>query len=142
MRLSTNLAGTGSLAEIIDASARRDAELARLDFRRAVDDVLPELSASDLAATVATVQGSMLLVDYLVTRCAEAVVHGRDLVAPVAPDPITEVITVRALLDALAERASHLVRVAQDLSPSEWIDVATGRQSCSGQLAAALPLMT
>ncbi len=142
MKLSANLDGTSSLADLIDVTARHDAELGRLDFRRAVDDALPELRASDLAVTVETVQGSMVLVDYLITRCVEAVVHGRDLVEPVEPDPTAEAITARALLDALAERAPRLVRVAQDLPSREWIDVATGRRSCSGELATAVPVMT
>lgn len=142
MRLAKNLAGTSSLAELIDATARQDAELARLDFRRAVDDALPELGAANVAATVETVQGSMVLANYLITRCVEGVVHGGDLVEPVEPDPIAEAIAARALLDALAERAPHLVAVAQELPSPEWIDVATGRRSCSGDLATAVPVMT
>jgi len=42
--------------------------------------------AADLAKTVTTVQGPILLADYLVTRCVEAVVHGRDLLPAIEAD--------------------------------------------------------
>lgn len=139
--LATNLAGTRSLATLIDASAREGAELGRVGFSTAVEEALPHLRAADLAATVVTMQGPILLVDYLVTRCVEGVVHGSDLVEPVEPDPIAQAVTAEALLEALSERAPHLVPVARRLPSPVWIDIATGRQSCSGDLAAAVPIM-
>ncbi len=78
--LAANLAGTHSLAEFIDASAREAAELGRVDFAEALDDALPSLRTAGLCLTVVTMQGPIRLVDYLVTRCVEAVVHGSDLV--------------------------------------------------------------
>ncbi len=100
------------------------------------------LRAADLAATVVTVQGAIILVDYLVTRCVEAVVHGGDLVPPVLPDPMAQAIAADALLDALSARAPDLVREARELPAALWIDVATGRRTCESRLAAAMPVMT
>ncbi len=100
------------------------------------------MRAADLSATVVTMQGPIRLVDYLVTRCVEAVVHGCDLAGPVRPDRVAQAITAGALLKALAARAPHLVREARQLPLPVWIDVATGRQPVSGSLAAAVPVMT
>ena len=77
--VAANLAGTRSLAGLIDASVREAANAGRVDLATAVDDALPSLRAADLSATVVTMQGPSRLVDYLITRCVEAVVHGSDL---------------------------------------------------------------
>ena len=140
--VAANLAGTRSLAGLIDASAREAAEAGRVDFARAVEDALPSLRAADLSATVVTMQGPIRLVDYLITRCVEAVVHGSDLIDPVSPDRVAQAITARALLEVLAVRAPHLVREARQLPLPVWIDVATGRRPGSGSLAVAVPVMT
>ena len=140
--VAANLAGTRSLARLIDASARQAAEAGRIDFARAVEDALPSLRAADLSATVVTIQGPIRLVDYLITRCVEAVVPGSDLIDPVNPDHVAQAITARALLEVLGVRAPHLVRGARQLSLPFWIDVATGRRRGSGSLAAAVPVMT
>jgi hypothetical protein len=103
---------------------------------------VPALRAADLSATVVTMQGPIRLADYLVTRCVEAVVHGCDLVGPVSPDRAAQAITARALLQVLAVQAPHLVREARQLPLTIWIDVATGRRPGSGNLAAAVPVMT
>lgn len=142
VNLAANLAGTHSFAELIDASAREGAELGRVDLATALDDALPELRAADLAATVVTMQGPIRLVDYLVTRCVEAVVHGSDLVEPVNPDSVAQAITANALRAVLSVRAPHLVQEARELPSPVWIDIATGRRSSSGPLAAAVPVMT
>jgi Mycothiol maleylpyruvate isomerase N-terminal domain len=113
--VAANLAGTRSLAGLIDASAREAAEAGRVDFARAVEDALPSLRAADLSATVVTMQGPIRLVDYLITRCVEAVVHGSDLIDPVSPDRVAQAITARALLEVLAVRAPYLVREARQL---------------------------
>ena len=139
--LAANLAGTHSLAGLIDASAREAAELGRVDFATALDDALPPLRAADLSATIVTMQGPIGLVDYLVTRCVEAVVHGSDLVEPVKPDGVAQAITAEALIEVLAGRAPHLVQAAQ-LPLPVWIDVATGRRPGAGSLAAVVPVMT
>ena len=140
--VAASLAGTRSLARLVDASARQAAEAGRVDFATAVDDAMPALRAADPSVTVVTMQGPIRLADYLVTRCVEAVVHGSDLVDPVSPDHIAQAITAQALLEVLAVRAPHLVREARQLSLPVWIDVATGRQPGSGSLAAAVPVMT
>lgn len=140
--VAANLAGTHSLAGLVDASAREAAEAGRVDFAKAVHDAMPTLRAANLSATVVTMQGSIRLADYLVTRCVEAVVHGCDLVDPVSPDPVAQAITARALLEALAVRAPHLVEEARQLPMPVWIDIATGRRPGSGSLAAAVPVMT
>jgi hypothetical protein len=142
MDVTANLAGTGSFGEVIDASAREGADIGKFDFARALDRALPDLLAVGLGVTISTLQGSILLVDYLVTRCVEAVVHGMDLVEPVEPDQLAQAITADALIKVLASRAPDLVSEAQRLSPPLWIDVATGRRPGSGALASALPVMT
>lgn len=48
--------------------------------------VLPTLSATDLSDPVTIMQGPIALLDYLRTRCIEAVVHGCDLVPPIRSD--------------------------------------------------------
>ena len=74
--VAASLAGTHSLARLVDASAREAAEAGRVDFAKAVDEAVPALRAADLSATVVTMQGPIRLADYLVTRCVETVVHG------------------------------------------------------------------
>jgi hypothetical protein len=140
--VAVSLAGTHSLAGLVDASAREAAEAGRVDFAKAVGDAVPALRAADLSVTVVALQGPIRLADYLVTRCVEAVVHGCDLVDPVSPDRDAQAITARALLEALTVRAPDLVREARQLPLSIWIDVATGRRPGSGDLAAAVPVMT
>jgi Mycothiol maleylpyruvate isomerase N-terminal domain len=140
--LPSNLTGTGGLAQVVDSSARDAAARGRIDFGPALDRVLPSLQAADLAATVEAVQGPILLVDYLVTRCVEAVVHGCDLVDPVVPDRIAEAVAADALLSVLVARAPELEADARALPPPRWIDMATGRSPCSGPLAAVMPVMT
>ena len=142
MSLAANLAGTHALAGLIDASARRGAELGRVDFAKAVDDALPPLRAAVLSATVVTMQGPIRLGDYLVSRCVEAVVHGGDLVEPVSPDSVAQEIAGKALFEVLAVRAPHLLQEARELPLTVWIDVATGRKPIFGSLAAAVPVMT
>ena len=105
--VAASLAGTHSLARLVDASAREAAEADRVDFAKAVDEALRALRAADLSATVVTMQGPIRLADYLVTRCVEAVVHGCDLAGPVRPDRVAQAITAGALLEALAARAPH-----------------------------------
>ena len=87
-------------------------------------------------------QGPIRLVDYLITRCVEAVVHGSNLVDPVNPDHVAQALTARALLEVLSVRAPHLIQEARQLPLPVWIDVATGRRPGSGSLAAAVPVMT
>ena len=142
MSMAANLVGTHSLAELIDSSARRGAERGGLDFARVVDRVLSELEAADLHATVVTVQGPIRLVDYLTTRCIEAVVHGGDIVEPVHPDPDAQAIAAEALMEVLSIRAPQLAQEARSLPVAVWIDVATGRLPGSGKLAVTLPVMT
>jgi hypothetical protein len=140
--LAANLSGTRAFAELIDVSARAGAKLETIDFGAALTEALPELVAADLAATVVTLQGPIRLVDYLVTRCIEAVVHGGDLVEPVDPDVVAQTIAATALLAVLSGSAPHLVQQARELPLPVWIDIATGRRPASGALATAVPVMT
>ena len=105
--LGANLAGTRSLAALIDSSAREGAGEARVDFAKATADALPELWAADLAVTVVTMQGPILLADYLATRCVEAVVHGMDIVEPTEPDPVARDIAAEALIEVLAHAGTR-----------------------------------
>jgi hypothetical protein len=139
--VATNLAATGSFGELIDASAREGAQRGKCDLAVPLEGVLPALMAADLAMTITTLQGSIGLVDYLVTRCVEGVVHGRDLVGPVEPDPAAQAIAGNALLEVLASKAPHLVGEAERLPLSLWIDVATGRHLPPPGLASAVPVM-
>ena len=97
--------------------------------------------AARLDNTITTMQGRISVADYLVTRCVEAVVHGGDLVPPVVPDPVAQSITSDALLDTLGAFAPELVSEARMLTARQWIDLATGRATTTGPLAAALPVM-
>jgi Mycothiol maleylpyruvate isomerase N-terminal domain len=140
--VTANLLGTESFGALIDASAREGAELGKFNFADPLDAALPDLLMADLGVTITTLQGSIPLVDYLVSRCVEAVVHGQDLVEPVEPDPAAQAITASALMAVLASKAPHLVPEAERLLSAVWIDVATGRRPGSGRLAAAVPVMT
>jgi hypothetical protein len=139
--LTENLSGTRSYGEQIDASAREGAALNKVELRGPVDAVRPLVLAARLDATITTLQGSISVSDYLVTRCVEAVVHGSDLVPPVAPDPPARAVTAQALLDTLGVSAPELVAEAQALPIDQWIDLATGRATTTGPLAEALPVM-
>jgi hypothetical protein len=140
--VTANLLGTGSFKELIDASAREGAERGKFNFADPLGAALPDLLMADLGVTITTLQGSIPLVDYLVSRCVEAVVHGEDLVEPVEPDPAAQAITASALMAVLASKAPHLVPEAERLPSAVWIDVATGRRPGSGRLASAVPVMT
>ncbi len=141
-QLLENLSSTQSYRELIDVSAREGAEKGKYNFGVALEATLPDLFDADLDTTITTLQGSIPLVDYLVTRCIEAVVHGSDLVPPVDPDQVAEAITAGALGRLLAIRSAHLLPEAEGLPVGEWIAVATGRKQASGDLAAAVPLMS
>ncbi|HUP87525.1 MAG TPA: maleylpyruvate isomerase N-terminal domain-containing protein [Acidimicrobiales bacterium] len=138
--LAANLVGTVFLSDRIDTAARGAGEL-DLDFAARVTRLLPALAAADLNDTVTTLQGPIALVDYLRTRCIEAVVHGGDFVDPVTADEGALLVASGALLDALAARRPELVPAARSLSPLVWVDQATGRARPSPPLDGALPVM-
>ncbi|HEX5995250.1 MAG TPA: maleylpyruvate isomerase N-terminal domain-containing protein [Jiangellales bacterium] len=142
MSLADNLAGTAALAARIDIAARHAADAGRLDFAGSVERVLPALWDADPTRAVVTLQGPIDLADYLVTRCIEAVVHGLDLVPPVAPDPAAAAIAAGALLRLLSHRAPHLVAAAAALDQVIWLEAATGRRDLTGPLGRAVPLLT
>jgi hypothetical protein len=139
--LGSNLAGTRSLAAVIDAAAR-DAVIDEHTFGKNLHAALPVLAAADLAVTVTTLQGPIRLADYVITRCLEAVVHGCDLVEPVEPDPTALAITAEALLSMLVEEHAELLILARALPLRTWVDAATGRCAPPPGFEAALPLMT
>ncbi len=140
-RATENLAGTKAYQDLIDASAREGARRNKFDLRVSVRRARASVLQADMDATIETLQGSISVADYLVTRCVEAVVHGGDLVDPVTPDPVAQAIVSTALLDLLAATAPGLAAEARALPVGEWIDVATGRAVASGPLAAATPVM-
>ncbi len=142
VRAAENLAGTRAFAELIDASAREGATRDTFDLRIPVERARAAVLSAHLGATIETLQGSISVADYLVTRCVEAVVHGGDLVDPVAPDPVAQAIAAAALFELLAAVAPDLAPEARALPVATWIDVATGRAPASGPLAAATPVMT
>jgi len=142
VRAAENLAGTKGYRELIDASAREGAARDKFDLRLPVERARTAVLTAHLGATIETLQGSITVGDYLVTRCVEAVVHGGDLMDPVAPDPMAQAIAATALLELLAAVAPDLAAEARALPAAVWIDVATGRSLASGPLAAATPVMT
>jgi hypothetical protein len=139
--LTENLAGTRSYGELIDASARQGAALNKVELREPLDAARPLVLAARLDVTITTLQGSISVSDYLITRCVEAVVHGSDLVSPIAPDRHAAAITSQALLDTLAVSAPEFVAAARALPVEQWIDLATGRARTTGPLAEVLPVM-
>ena len=139
--LAANLAGTRSMAEMIDASVHTTDD-SQLAFGERFERARPVIETADLAATVTTLQGPIALVDYLRTRCVEAVVHGLDLVPPVTPDGEAVEIAAAALVEALGAQRPDLVGAATDLPLLSWIDQATGRAEPSPPLAGALPVMS
>ncbi|MDQ1467092.1 MAG: hypothetical protein QOH10_1507, partial [Actinomycetota bacterium] len=103
---------------------------------------ITRLAEADLSATVTTLQGPILLADYLVTRCVEAVVHGGDFVAPVEPDERALRIAADALTALLVTRDASLVTMAQSMPATTWLAVATGREPAPARFEAVLPLMS
>jgi hypothetical protein len=141
LRASENLAGTRALAELVDAATREAAAAGNLDFAGAAERAIERLATADLTATITTLQGPIVIGDYLVTRCVEAVVHGGDLVDPVEPDQDALEIVADALTALLAERAPNLVAHAASLTRDEWVAIATGRERAPESLQEVVPLM-
>jgi hypothetical protein len=141
MGVTDNLMGTSTFKNLIDTSARKGARLGKFDLSGPLREARELVLGADLSETIETVQGSISVSDYLVSRCVEAVVHGRDLIEPVSPDPPAESITSTALLDVLSKVSPQLLDVAEALPSREWIDIATGRAPGSGPLAAVAPVM-
>jgi hypothetical protein len=142
LRVSDNLAGTRNLAELVDAATRDAAVKGRLDFAGAAEHAIERLVTADLTATITTLQGPILLRDYLVTRCVEAVVHGGDLVEPVEPDRDALELVADALTSLLAARDASLVATAAALPRLTWVAVATGRAPVPTPLQEVIPLMS
>ena len=141
LRVAENLSGTRNLAELVDAATREAAAEGNLDFAGAAEHAIERLAAADLASTITTLQGPILLRDYLVTRCVEAVVHGGDLVDPVEPDRDALEIVADALTTLLAARDQSLVASATALPRLAWVAMATGRERAPSPLRAVVPLM-
>ena len=80
-------------------------------------EYVPALANADLAATVVTLQGPIILHDYLVTRCVEAVVHGYDFTGPIEPDTDAQAVACQALHDVLAARRPELPRTPCHCDP-------------------------
>jgi hypothetical protein len=139
--LVANLSGTSTLAEAIDHAARHASDK-DLNFGERVEQMIPTLNNADLAKTITTMQGPIVLRDYLVTRCVEAVVHGCDFSDPIEPDPEAMDIAWTALRDVMAARHPELVGKVETLPPMIWLDVATGRATPPTALRGCCPLMT
>ena len=135
MGVTENLIGTRAFKDLIDSSAREGATLGKFDLNGPLREARERVLAADLSETIETVQGSISVSDYLVTRCVEAVVHGRDLIEPVSPDPAAESITSTALLNVLSALSPELLVIAEALPTRDWIDVATGRVTITGILS-------
>jgi hypothetical protein len=142
LRVAENLSGTRSFAELVDGATREAAAQGKLDFAGAAEHAIECLAAADLETTITTLQGPILLRDYLVTRCVEAVVHGGDLVDPVEPDRDALDIVAAALTSLLASRDPSLVASAAALPRPTWVAVATGRARAPASLQRVVPLMS
>jgi len=142
LRVAENLSGTRNLAELVDGATREAAAQGKLDFAGAAEHAIERLAAADLATTITTLQGPILLRDYLVTRCVEAVVHGGDLVDPVEPDPDALDLVADAFTSLLAARDKSLVASAAALPRLTWVAVATGRTRAPAPLQGVVPLMS
>jgi len=140
--VADNLAGTKALKDVIDTSAQEGALLNKFDISGPLMATRSSVLSAPLAQTIETVQGSISIEDYLVTRCVEAVVHGGDLIEPVAPDPVAEAIAATALLHVLAVSAPNFVAEARALPRGEWINCATGRDIAAGPLSGPTPVMS
>ena len=140
--VTENLAGTKAFKDLIDTSAREGAMLNKFDIAGPLSVARASVLSATLGKTVETLQGSISVEHYLVTRCVEAVVHGGDLIEPVTPDPVAEAITANALLDVLAVSAPNLLAEARSLPRRDWINFATGRDIATGPLSGATPLMS
>jgi hypothetical protein len=141
LRVAENLSGTRNLAELVDHATREAAAAGKLDFAGAAETAIECLAVADLGSTVTTLQGPILLADYLVTRCVEAVVHGGDLVDPVEPDDDALDIVGDALSTLLASRDPTAVAIAVALPRSTWVAIATGREPAPASLEGIVPLM-
>jgi hypothetical protein len=139
--LVANLSGTSAFAETIDRTARLATDR-DLNFAANVERALPALERADLAATVVTMQGPIILHDYLVTRCVEAVVHGDDFTGPIEPDAGAQAVACEALYDVLAAQRPELLALARSLRPPTWLSIATGREPPPQALRGCCPLMT
>ena len=136
-----NLSGTRDLAELVDTATREAALAGKIDFEVGAELAIAVLATTDLEATITTMQGPILLRDYLVTRCVEAVVHGGDLVPPVEPEVSAQAIAADALLALLATRDATLVAAARAMPPATWLAIATGRERAPAAFAVVAPLM-
>jgi hypothetical protein len=142
MGVTDNLKGTKTFEDLIDTSAREGARLGKFDLNGPLTETRDLVLGADLSETIETYQGPISVSDYFVTRCVEAVVHGRDLVEPVSPDLTAESIASTALLNLLSALAPRLLAEAKALPSQDWIDVATGRVNMAGPLAAVTPVMS
>ena len=136
-----NLSGTRELAELVDTATREAAQAGRIDFAARAERGIAAIEGCALHVTVTTLQGPILLSDYLVTRCVEAVVHGGDLVEPVEPDAQALEIAATALMALLTARDTGLVEAARAMPAIEWLAVATGRAPVPAGFDGVLPLM-
>ena len=130
--LQRNLAGTRGFATTIDEAARNAPS--DLSFADGVARARHAIAPADLSSTITTMQGRIRVVDYLVTRCVEGVVHGGDLVPPVTPDAEALTIVADVFVAIAGERAA-------ELSPKMLVDAATGRVAPPAGLADVLPVM-
>jgi hypothetical protein len=126
---------------LIDNSAREGGALNKVELGGPLKAVRQLVLQANLGSTITTLQGSISVSDYLVTRCVEAVVHGSDLAPPVAPDPAAQAITSEALLETLRASAPKLAAEVRAFPVDQWIDLATGRTRATGPLAEVLPVM-
>lgn len=138
--LAANLAGTVAFKDLIDIAARA-VDDADLDLGARVDAVTDALARADLTCTVTTLQGPILLSDYLRTRCVEAVVHARDFSQPVPIDPDALEVAADALSAVVQRDHPESLAIIRALPKLAWVDVATGRVAPPNELRPVVPVL-
>ena len=138
--VASNLAGTAAFARTIDTAARA-VDDADLDFGAHVDAVVAPLARADLTCTVTTLQGPVMLADYLRTRCVEAVVHARDFRDPAPVDPEALEIAAGALAAVIERDHPALVPVVRGLPSLTWVEAAAGRAAPPEALRPVVPVL-
>ncbi|HVE62517.1 MAG TPA: sterol carrier family protein [Mycobacteriales bacterium] len=108
VRPTEDQARIAAIAE--EKAAGRAPDELRLRLRKSLEATAYSLGKEAVDRVVVIEErGSILLSEYLVTRCVEGVVHGLDLAAatgvPIEPEPRALRAVVRTLADRLVERA-------------------------------------
>lgn len=144
LTLSQYLAGYRDSAADLDAIAHDGATQINHDpllhLDRMAEQALAQIDVLAVRGADSVVQarrGPITLLDFLLSRLIELVVHGYDL-APTLPvpapvDPTARTIVAQALLEVACHRTGYRIEVVNE---EAWIKAATGRMSWPAAIAA------